>query len=360
MAKNPAGTDAEAGLRERLAVIETENARLERELEAARRDAARFHAMVESATDYAILTIDPQGRITSWNAGAENLLGWSKAEALGMDSRRLFTPEDRARGDPDAEIAMAAAQGRAGNERWHQHKDGRRFWGSGLLVPLRQGHEPGFLKIMRDRTERREADERQTLLLRELSHRVKNSLAVVLSMARRTGSRAVDLAGFLDDFEGRLQALAAAHDLLSRNGWLGTPLAALVKAAVAPHDDGRIRLRVADVSLKPAVAQSLVLVLHELATNAVKHGALSTAEGAVSLEAEAKGDELVVAWREAGGPAVLPPRGRGFGTTLLEQVVARQHGGRLGLDWREAGLACTIVLPLAETVAPTEVPGKAG
>jgi PAS domain S-box-containing protein len=149
----------------RLAELEEENARLRRELEAARNDAARFRAVLESAADYAILTTDPDGRVTGWNKGAENLLGWGEAEALGMDGRLTFTPEDRERGEPEAEMAMAAAEGRAGNERWHRRKDGGRFWGSGVLVPLRGDHERGFLKVMRDRTARREGDERQRLLL---------------------------------------------------------------------------------------------------------------------------------------------------------------------------------------------------
>jgi PAS domain S-box-containing protein len=352
MPEEPAGDGA---LRARLAPLEAENRRLERELASAREGAVRFRAILENATDYAIFTIDPDLRVTSWNAGAENLLGWGETEAFGMDSRVTFDPEDRARGVPEAERDKAAAEDRAGNERWHRRKDGSRFWGSGVLVPLRGG-EPGFLKVMRDRTARREGDERQALLLRELSHRVKNSLAVVLAMARRTGERAADVAGFLEDFEGRLEALAAAHDLLSDNGWLGTPLAALVQAALAPlggAEDGRIRVEVEDLALLPAAAQDLVLVLHELATNALKHGALSGPAGTVSLDIRAEGADLVLAWRETGGPPVVPPAEAGLGLTLLEQVAAHD-GGRAELDWQPEGLACTLRLPLAAVVAATE------
>ena len=347
MPENPAGGET---LRVRLLALEAENARLGRELASAREGAVRFRAILESATDYAIFTMDSDLRVTSWNTGAENLLGWGEAEALGMDSRLTFTPDDREEGVPEAEREKAAADGRAGNERWHLRKDGNRFWGSGVLVPLR-GVKPGFLKVMRDRTSRREGDERQALLLRELSHRVKNSLAVVLAMARRTSERAADLQRFLEDFESRLLALAAAHDLLSDNGWLGTPPDALVRAALEPLSgaaDGRINVGVEDLALVPAAAQDLVMVLHELATNALKYGALSGPAGSVSLEIRAEDSNLVVAWREAGGPPVAPPAKAGFGLALLEQV-ATHDGGRVKLDWPPDGLACTLRLPL-ETV----------
>ena len=106
--------------------------------------------MLESASDYAIFTIDPDGLVTSWNVGAANLLGWDEAEALGMDSRLTFTPEDHEQGAPEHEIARARAEGRAEDERWHTRKDGSRFWGSGLLLPLRGAAAGGFLKVMRE------------------------------------------------------------------------------------------------------------------------------------------------------------------------------------------------------------------
>jgi PAS domain S-box-containing protein len=354
---NVVGGKDRAALRRRLGELEAEVARLRRELDASRWDASRCRAILESALDYAILTVDPAGRVTSWNAGAAHLLGWGEDEAQGMDSRLTFTPEDRASGAPEAEMAQAAAEGRAEDERWHLRKDGTRFWGSGLLVPLDGSAEPGFLKIMRDRTERREGDERQGVLLRELAHRVKNTLALILSMARQTGSRAADLVEFVGAFEGRLQALATAHDLLSASGWRSTSLAALVDAALAPHR-GRggggggepIRAEVRDLPLRPAAAQNLVLALHELATNAARHGALSAPGGRVELEVGPGGDDLVLTWREVGGPAAAAPSEPGFGTLLLEQLVAYQHGGRIAFDWRPDGLVCTLRLPLLEVV----------
>ena len=333
-----------------------EVARLEAALDRAREREARLAAILESAADYAILTVDGAGRVTSWNLGARNLLGWSEAEALGMDVARIFTPEDRARDAPAREMALARAAGRAEDERWHQRKDGRRFWGSGLLLPLRGSDAGGFLKVLRDETARREAEERQGLLIRELAHRVKNSLALVLAMARQTRLRAADLDDFLGTFGDRLQAMAAAHDLLSANGWSGTPLAAVLRAALAPHL-ARVRLgRLPELRLTPAAAQDLTLALHELAANAARHGALAVAEGSVALVGHLAGDVLVLTWEEAGGPPVAPPAERGFGTTLLEQVIARRYAGEVRMEWHPTGLACTLRLPRASVAAPEDWP----
>ena len=266
-----------------------------------------------------------------------------------MDSRLLFTPEDRERGAPEAEMAKALAEGRAENERWHLRKDGSRFWGSGLLLPLRGAAAGGFLKVMRDQTARREGDERQGLLIRELAHRVKNSLALIMAMARQTRLRAADLDEFLGTFEGRLQALATVHDLLSEAGWRSTPLAALIRAALAPHE-GRVRL-----GRWPTCGSSRrrrktwcwrctswQRTRPSTARSRLRKGLLPLRRR-FGRRARA---ELARGGRSAGGRA----EDRGFGTTLLERVVAHQHKGRVQLDWRSVGLACTIRLPLAEVV----------
>jgi PAS domain S-box-containing protein len=285
--------------------------------------------------------------VTSWNAGARNLLGWSEAEAIGMDGRLIFTPEDRNAGAADAEMAKSLVEGRAENERWHLRKDGSRFWGSGLMLPLRGVATGGFLKVMRDQTARREGDERQGLLIRELAHRVKNSLAVIMAMARQTGMRAADITEFMDAFEGRLQALAAVHNILSESGWSSTPLGTLITTALAPYR-GRVRIaHIPDLRLRPAASQDLVLALHELAINAAKHGALSAPQGAVHLEGRLAERELVLTWREEGGPPVASPTSRGFGTVLVERFVA---DGQVAFEWHAHGLVCTVRLLLREIV----------
>ena len=130
----------------------------------------RFRLMVESATDYVIFTTDLENRVTTWNTGAERLLGYAEAEILGQDARIIFTPEDREQGKPEQEREKALAEGRAENERWHVRKDGSRFWGSGLMMTLKDGLEgaPGFIKIFRDMTERRQIEAEQERLLKEV------------------------------------------------------------------------------------------------------------------------------------------------------------------------------------------------
>ena len=225
-----------------------------------------------------------------------------------------------------------------------------------MSVSLYPQADGGLSVYFRDIGARKEAEERQALLLHELAHRVKNTLALVMSLARQTGARATSVAGFLELFEGRLRALAVVHELLAESGWRSASLAELARMVLAAHggpdeEGGAKRIAIVledDVALRPASVQDLVLILHELATNAVKHGALATPGGAVTLEGRVEDDALILVWREDGGPPVAKPDNRGFGTTLLEHAVKHQQGGWVEFDWqRRKGLACTLHLPLA-------------
>ena len=316
--------------------------------------AALAEAILESATDYAVLTLDSGLRVTSWNAGATSLLGWAEAEALGMDSRAIFTPEDRERGAPEDERATAAAEGRAEDEHWHLRRDGSRFRGSGVLVPLRGAAAPGFLKVMRDVTGRVLAEERQRRLAGELDHRVRNVIALVQAVASQTARASGSLEGFAEAFEGRLGALARAHGLLTSTGWAGADLRGLVEGTLEPYLGGAARAAVAGpaVALPPRQAVALAMVLHELATNAVKHGALSVPGGGVEVawDVDRRGEDgaprVRLAWREAGGPAVGAPARRGFGTALVEQSLAYDLDGTGGVRFEREGLVCELSFPL--------------
>jgi CHASE1-domain containing sensor protein/two-component sensor histidine kinase len=202
--------------------------------------------------------------------------------------------------------------------------------------------------------QRRRAEAQQRLLLAELNHRVKNILTVIQSVARLTGTTAVSLDDFLEIFTGRLQALAVANELLTGTGWQATSLSALLQRALLPHgaqDEERLVLRVEEVRVPAALTQHLTLAVHELATNAAKHGALSVPEGRIVIEAgpivDSEPTALRLVWRELGGPPVQPPPRQGFGTQLLRQLTAHEQHGRLDLDWRREGLVCTLEFPLA-------------
>jgi PAS domain S-box-containing protein len=324
----------------------------------------RLHLILDSAADYAIFTADLNRRVTSWNAGAERVLGWAEDEIVGRSMDVIFTPEDRASGRPEREAAIALAEGRAENERWHLRKDGTRFWGSGLAMPLRDpevGSDApplGLLTVMRDQTERRRAEERRALLANELNHRVQNTLVVVQSLtllATRDGSP--DLSAFAATFQRRILSLARAHDLLTRQDWTGAPLGGVVRAGLAPLavDADRVDLsdcEVSDVFLPPGVALTLAMAVHELATNALRHGALSTPGGRVRVACLAptrNGDRTprnIVEWLERGGPPIAgPPARRGFGLRLLGRGLTLQAGMAADLRFEPEGLRCTISLP---------------
>lgn len=330
---------------------------------------ARLAAILESAADFAILTSDLDGLVTSWSKGAANVLGWPEGEALGRPAHMIFTPEDRTQGAPEAEMATALREGRAEDERWHLRRDGTRFWASGLMMPLRdadgEGEPRGFLKIMRDQTDKKRAEDRAELLAGELHHRVKNTLALVQAIVAQGLRGAATPAEAREAIEARLLALGRAHDLLVRGGPVGADLRAVVDEAVRPHDDGapgRFEIAGPSVMLSAQAATALALVLHELATNATKHGALSAPEGRVAvawtLSGGAEEERLRFLWRERSGPRVEPPRRRGFGSRLIEGGLAGAAGQVVWLAYEPAGASCEIEVPTASLRgAPTAEAG---
>jgi two-component system CheB/CheR fusion protein len=218
------------------------------------------------------------------------------------------------------------------------------FETNGGLKPVR------VVASVQDVSERKATEVRQTLLLRELSHRVKNTLAVVQSVARQTLRGRGDTEDAFLQFGDRLAALARAHDLLVKSEWRGAEFHELALNQLRPYlgkDESRLRLGGPELLLPSRTATGFALLLHELATNASKHGALSRAGGSVSLTWNvAKNnptDLLHVVWQEHGGPVVDNPQRRGFGTFLIEQGMPEAQVKR---EFRPSGLACTIELPL--------------
>lgn len=187
-------------------------------------------------------------------------------------------------------------------------------------------------------------------LTRELNHRVKNTLANVLSIIALTRRRAGSLDEFADGLDGRIRALSATHDLLVQSDWGTTPVRALIEAELAPYArdaDSELALSGPDVALAPNDALALGLAVHELATNAAKYGALSREGGKVTVHWERRGNDLIeLEWRETGGPPVSAERGAGFGTNLIEKVVAREFGQPVRLSFAADGVRCVLTVPL--------------
>ena len=200
-----------------------------------------------------------------------------------------------------------------------------------------------------DITDRKEAEERQALLAREVDHRAKNALALVQSIVRLTRANTMD--AYTAAVEGRIRALSRAHTILAHSRWQGADMRGLVDEELAPYrtsDPSRVVATGPNVSLQPAAAQSLALALHELVTNAAKYGALSSAAGRVHLGWEMNPGTLVLRWTESGGPETKAPASPGFGTRIITAGIEGQLGGRAEFDWRPEGLQCVLSVPREE------------
>jgi PAS domain S-box-containing protein len=430
-----------------------------------------LRALVESATDYAIITLNLTGHVTSWNAGARNILGWTEDEAVGRHTDFFFTEEDQRAGAPQDEMRHALQDGRAEDERWHVRKDGSCFWAKGALMPFRNSELLGFLKILRDRTDdklaaeqlhnseehlreilesisdafyavdrhwrftyvnrkaeewwgckredligkvypeffpqvvgtealdaqrevmekrqpfhfevvspvlghwidthiyptadgglsvyfrdisvRKKAQEHQQVLIHELNHRVKNTLATVQSIASQTLRNASTMQDAKEALENRLFALSRAHDVLTRENWEAADLQEIVSQAMEPYRSyGEERIQAAGpyVRIPPRMALALAMAFQELATNAVKYGALYNEHGRITIgwtvDDASHPPCLRLRWEEACGPPVKVPERFGFGTRLIERSLAHDLNGTAEITFAGTGLVCEVTAPL--------------
>ena len=339
---------------QRIAALEAEN-------KALRAGAERMGRLLDSAVDYAVVTMNLGGRVTGWNTGARIILGYADAEILGRSGEAFFPAEDRAKGVFLDELCRALDDGHAQNERWHLRRDGSRFWASGTMMPLldRDGNAEGFLNVFRDGTATRAEDERRKLLLAEMGHRVKNTLATVQAVASQTPRRAGVPREVGETFAARLIALARSHDLLIRGDWKGAWLAEIAERALLPYGGSdQATPSGPPVYLPASIVEMLGLAFHELATNAAKQGALSVPDGRIEirwdlLPTKCGPGQVEIVWIERGGPPVTVPADRGFGSRLLEQGLMQSFGGAAKLAFLPEGLECRISLPaMPETSKP--------
>ncbi|MGY6709534.1 MAG: sensor histidine kinase [Rhizobiaceae bacterium] len=214
-------------------------------------------------------------------------------------------------------------------------------------APIRdgEGKVTGVFVQGMDRTEATLAERRQALLLAELNHRVKNTLATVQSIASQTLRAARDMPSAQRDFEGRILALSRAHNLLSERQWSDAGVRTLVESALSAYETSRYDTNGHDIRLSPKAAIALSMVLHELATNAAKYGALSGEHGKVRVAWHALDGELRIEWRELDGPKVVAPSHQGFGSRMINRVVTGELGGSFDCDYQETGFQCRLVVP---------------
>lgn len=307
--------------------------------------------------DVMLLVLDAEGRIETINRKGAEILGYdSAAELIGQDWFETAVPyrrrtETRALFGSMISGAVAAG-GTYENEIVRRDGSERLIAWRNSVIHDSVGRIVGTLSSGDDVTEQREAEARERLLVQEVDHRAKNLLAVVQSVVQLTRGDSIE--AFKEAVTGRIQSLGRTHGLLAAGRWEGADLKQLIIDELAPYvrgDEARLAVGGPAFRLKPSAAQALALVTHELATNAAKYGALSAAEGKVAVDWDVNGSELVLHWRERGGPPVTPPARRGFGSTVLANSVERQLRGRVTLDWRPEGLACELAVPIGDVRA---------
>lgn len=325
-------------------------------------ECARLAAIVESSGEMIIgHTLD--GVITSWNASAERVLGYPAAQVLGKPLSLLLPPGQRERA---AEMLQACAHGQARPREAHelempwQHMDGTEVPVAATCSPVvdSDGRVIAGSLIARDNSERLLAAEHVKLMLGELNHRVKNTLASVQAIALQTMTHSSSIAEFREAFVARLMALSNTHNLLADDAWNGVGLREIVQGELAPYESAghsRIGLAGMELLLTPKAALALSMALHELATNAGKYGALSVPQGRVDVHWSLRQVDgqpwLRLLWTESGGPTVTPPTRRGFGSRLIRDGLALELDGKVDLAFELGGVVCRIDVPLAEIEA---------
>jgi len=335
-------TTLERHVAERTAELEASNARL--------KESEQGRSLALAAGQMGSWDWDVGANDWRWDEGQYRVFGVDpKTFAVNLvNIRALIHPED-------LPALHQIARGMAEGTRTHQTEfrvlrpNGEVRWciGTAAATVDPAGKVVRVSGVTIDITDRKEADERQVLLAREVDHRARNALAVIQSIIRLT--RAKDVDSYVEAIEGRIKALARAHTLLSDSRWHGADLATLVAEELAPYRAGdRINFSGPDISLQPATAQGLALALHELATNAAKHGALSAPNGKIVLNWQLREDGLILHWTENGGPLISQPSSRSFGLKVIVASIEQQLGGKSAFDWNTKGLRCEFFIPRSE------------
>jgi two-component system CheB/CheR fusion protein len=316
---------------------------------------AQLSAIIDSSQD-AIIGHAFNGLVTSWNAGAERIFGYTADEAIGKPLAILL-PEDQTDEVPQLLDKLKRGKGVAPFEINRIRKDGKQIPVSLTMSPVKDasGRPIAASTIARDITARRLAEDHKNLLIAELDHRVKNTLMIVTSLIAQTVKTTGSPEAFADNIEGRIQALSRVHHLLTQNNWDRADLGDVVMGELAPYaaeDKENIIVGGRDIVLTQKTTLALAMALHELATNAAKYGALSRHKGRVEVKwrvANTRAEpRLSLIWTESGGPRVKPPARRGFGSQLIERTLAYELQADVEQEFRPEGLRCRIEFALTD------------
>ena len=345
--------------------LERLNAELEDRVRARTVELEELHARLLESEQRRSLAI-AAGKMGSWDwdwASGDWMWDEGQYRIFGVDPNTFeVTPASiRALLHPDdlSELSKAVDQFADGGRSYEAEfriirPDGEMRWcvGTAAATLDKSGRIVRVSGVTVDITERKQAEERQALLAREVDHRAKNALALVLSIVRLTRGESVE--AYIQAVEGRISALARVQTVLSLSSWQGAEIGSLVAAELAPYsNEHQISFGGTEIQLQPATAQTLALALHELATNSAKYGALSCRSGRLSIKWRLEAQSLELEWKETGGPSVEKPKSRGFGTKSVIASIETQLGGRIAFDWRSEGLICHLVVPLNADRAPS-------
>ncbi|MCW3798020.1 PAS domain S-box protein [Sphingomonas sp. BN140010] len=307
----------------------------------------RFRRIFEQTSDL-IVTSTLDRTITSANPAAAAALGLEVSDLIGRKTSDFVLADSQSISDSMLRRKLqeggttryeVLVRGRSGEPLSVEINSGLTYDGDGQPV--------GVHLVARDNTERKKWENHQRLLVGELNHRVKNTLAIVQSLTHQTFRAGSPPEQSIRAFEGRLQALAAAHNLLTRENWEAASIGDVVEGALRPFcSDARCTIKGPPARVPPQTAVSLTLTMHELATNASKYGSLSVPEGTIAVRWATEDGRLMLEWTEAGGPLVAPPTRSGFGTRLINRALAADLGGTVNLDYAPDGVRCRIEAPL--------------
>ncbi|MES2002022.1 MAG: HWE histidine kinase domain-containing protein [Pseudomonadota bacterium] len=313
-----------------------------------------FHAGLQTVLDTAldaVIVIGEDGRVIGWNGISERTFGFSGDEAIGRRLSELIIPERfRDAHENGMKHYLATGEGPVIDNRIEieaLHRDGREFSVELSITASEQFGDRLFVGFLRDISEQRAVAERQQRVLQESEHRVKNMLTVVAAIAQQTARGAVSIDSFIDTFNGRLESLARAHQLLIGKVWQDVALTALVERVLGSEvATGRARFGGPEILLKAGQVLGLSMILHELYTNAVKYGALCRDEGRLALDWDIDEGEVELTWAETGVPCTPEFDGTGFGQRMIAMSVKSDLGGTIDRDWRPDGLTAVLRFPI--------------